>query len=40
VVAGSIDEEIRARVFQKKKMALEITDIRSIMKAVLGGELE
>ena len=39
-VPGTIDEEIRARVFQKKKMSLEITDIRDILKAVLTGELK
>ena len=39
-VPNSIDEEIRARVVAKKKMALEISDIRSIIKAVLSGVID
>ena len=34
-VPGSIDEEIRARVVQKRVTALEIQDVRSILKHVL-----
>lgn len=36
-VPGTIDEEIRARVFKKRKMALEITDIHDIVKNILKG---
>lgn len=35
VVPKTIDEEIRARVTQKMKMALEISDVRDILKSVL-----
>lgn len=37
VAPGTIDEEIRIRVLAKKKMALEISDIRSILRNVLHG---
>jgi SNF2 family DNA or RNA helicase len=36
-VPKTIDEEIRVRVLKKKKDALEISDIRDILKAVLHG---
>jgi len=35
VVPGTIDEEIRVRVLQKHQMALEVQDVRNIMKVVL-----
>ena len=34
VVPNSIDEEIRARVVKKKKMAFEVSDIRAIIHAI------
>jgi SNF2 family DNA or RNA helicase len=39
VVPGSIDEEIRARVVGKLQMALQIQDVREILKRVLSTEL-
>lgn len=35
VVPNTIDEEIRARVVEKQRTALEISDVREIMKAVV-----
>lgn len=40
VVASSIDEEIRARVIAKRKLAFEISDIREIMKILYTNYLE
>ena len=40
VVPGSIDEEIRKRVVEKRTMALEIQDIREVMARVLTAEVE
>lgn len=37
VVPETIDEEIRIRVLKKKKVAMEISDIREILSAVLHG---
>lgn len=35
-VAGTIDEEIRARVLDKKRTAMEVQDVRGILERVLG----
>lgn len=37
VVPDTIDEKIRIRVLKKKKIAMEIADIREILGAVLHG---
>jgi SNF2 family DNA or RNA helicase len=39
-VAGTIDEEIRARVTKKRIMAFEISDVREILRAVLRGIID
>ena len=39
-VPKSIDEEIRARVLAKKKLAFEVGDIRNILKALYQGTFE
>jgi len=39
VVPGTIDEDIRARVLQKKIMALQIQDVRNMLKRILGREV-
>jgi hypothetical protein len=39
VVPGTIDEEIRARVVNKKRMALEVQDLRSVLARVLGRDV-
>lgn len=39
-VAGTIDEEIRARVMKKRLTALEVGDVRAILRAVLKGVLD
>jgi hypothetical protein len=36
-VPGTIDEEIRVRVLKKKQTAMEISDIREILKTILKG---
>lgn len=38
VVPGTIDEEIRARVLGKHKMAMEVSDLREIMTRILSPE--
>lgn len=40
VVPGSIDEEIRTRVVGKLQMALEIQDVREILRRILHSDLE
>ena len=40
VVAGTIDEEIRARVVKKRMLAYAVSDIRDILKAVLKGVMD
>jgi SNF2 family DNA or RNA helicase len=40
VVPETIDEEIRARVVEKKIMSLDVTDIRAIMKTALLGVID
>jgi SNF2 family DNA or RNA helicase len=39
-VAGTIDEEIRARVVKKRTLAFEVSDIREILDAVLKGVVD
>jgi SNF2 family DNA or RNA helicase len=39
-VAGTIDEEIRARVIKKRTIAFEILDVRNILKAVIKGVVD
>ncbi len=40
VVAGTIDEEIRARVVKKRMLAYAVSDIRDILAAVLKGVMD
>lgn len=40
VCPETIDEDIRARVLQKKEAALMITDVRDILARVLGGSID
>jgi SNF2 family DNA or RNA helicase len=40
VIPGTIDEEIRARVLQKKTLALTVSDVRQILHNVLRGVIE
>jgi SNF2 family DNA or RNA helicase len=40
VVPGTIDEEIRLRVLQKRKMAASIQDLRDILRSVLSSQVE
>lgn len=39
-MAGTIDEEIRARVVKKRMLAYAVSDIRDILKAVLKGVMD
>lgn len=37
IIPGTIDQEIRRRVKNKKRMALEITDVKEILKGLVNG---
>ena len=39
-VPGTVDEEIRTRVVEKIKTALEVSDVRKILRSVLSGRIE